>query len=295
MKKLLLLFNPTSGKGAMKSRLADIVNMYTGAGFICTVLASQYAGHITKAIEHLATDYDRLVVSGGDGTLNEAVTALLTIPAEKRPKFGYIPSGSTNDYARTLHLPKSLLGAAARTKEDRELVVDVGRLNDKPFVYVACFGAFTEVTYSTPQEMKNTIGHSAYIIEAIKSLPGIKPKRLKVQLSDGTDLSGEFLFGMISNASSVAGFKDLAGKHVDLHDGKFEMTLIRKPKSPVEYNEIVWAMLSKSESDNVIRAKVSSVTILSDQPVDWVVDGEYAGSLTHADITVEHRALHILV
>ncbi|MBR5657783.1 MAG: YegS/Rv2252/BmrU family lipid kinase [Lachnospiraceae bacterium] len=295
MKKLLLVYNPTSGKGAMKSRLSDIVNLYTGAGFICTVIASQYAGHITKVIEHLATDFDRLIVSGGDGTLNEAVTALLSIPQEKRPKLGYIPSGSTNDYARTLHLPKSLLGAASRTKEDRELVVDVGRLNDKPFVYVACFGAFTEVTYSTPQEMKNTIGHSAYIIEAIKSLPGIKPKRLKVRLSDGSEVSGEFLFGMISNASSVAGFKDLAGKHVVLNDGLFEMTLIRKPKSPVEYNEIVWAMLSKSESDKIIRAKVSSVTILSDQQVDWVVDGEYAGSLTRADITVEHKAMHILV
>jgi len=295
MKKLLFLFNPTSGKGTIKTRLADIIDLYTGAGFICTVFVSQYAGHITQAIEHLAPEYERLVVSGGDGTLNEAVTALLSLPPQKRPKFGYIPSGSTNDYARTLHLPKSILGAAKRTKEDHELVVDVGRLNDKAFVYVACFGAFTEVTYSTPQEMKNTIGHSAYIVEAIKSLPGIKPKHLKVCLSDGTDLSGEFLFGMVSNASSIAGFKDLAGKQVSLNDGKFEMTLIRRPKSPVEYNEIVWALLSKNKSVNVIRAKVSSLSITSEQPVDWVVDGEYAGSLTQADIHVDQKALRILV
>ena len=235
MKKLMFIFNPRSGKEQIRGQLMGILDIFTKAGFDIHVHVTQSQKDCVEWVKDYAGRMDVLVVSGGDGTLNEAVTGMMNL--ERLPLLGYIPAGSTNDFAASLGLPKSMQEAAADIVEGSPYPIDIGRFcKDQYFVYIAGFGAFTEVSYLTPQDKKNWLGHNAYVLEGVKSLAGLKPRHMRVEWDDQV-LEEDFVFGMVTNTISVGGFKGLVNQSVALNDGEFEVLLIRMPRT-VSYTHL---------------------------------------------------------
>ncbi|MDE6697865.1 MAG: YegS/Rv2252/BmrU family lipid kinase, partial [Lachnospiraceae bacterium] len=236
-KKLLFIYNAKSGKAKIRNKLVDIIDVFIKAGYRVESYQTQCPMDASAKIAKDGVDFDMIVCSGGDGTLNEVVSG--TMKLENKPIIGYIPSGSTNDFGKTLGLYKDMVKSAKVAVNGRPVSVDVGEFNgNKNFVYIAAFGVFTDVSYQTPQNMKNILGHQAYIIEGIKSLPSIKAYRMKVEYENGR-FEDEFIYGMISNSESAGGFKGISGKNVILDDGLYEGTFIRKPRSPIELTSII--------------------------------------------------------
>ena len=293
MKKILFVYNAHAGKAAIRSKLADIIDMMVKRGYRVTSHPTQYSGDATELIEQESADYDLVICSGGDGTLDEVVTGMMRLE-EKKP-IGYIPMGSTNDFANSLRLPKNVLKAAEIALDGKPFACDVGQFNDNSFIYVAAFGIFTEVSYQTNQELKNLLGHAAYILEGAKSLLDIAAYEMRVEYEDIV-LEGEFIFGMVTNSISVGGFKQIAGKNVLLDDGVFEVTLIKRPKNPLELNEIVTSLLTRVDNTDLIYSfKTSEIHFFTEKEVSWTLDGEYGGS--HSEIVIQnwHQAVQIMV
>lgn len=209
MKKLLFVINGHSGKGQIKNRLLEIIDVMVQEGYQVTVHTTQAREDATNVVREQAKDYDLIVCSGGDGTLDETVTGLMQ-SGEKVP-IGYIPAGSTNDFANSLKIPKNMLHAGKTAVTGRRFPCDVGEFNGDFFIYVAAFGIFTDVSYATSQELKNVLGHVAYILEGAKRLHTIKSYHMRVEY-DGQETEGDFLLGMITNSTSVGGFKGMTGK-----------------------------------------------------------------------------------
>ena len=250
MKRLLFVYNPTSGKGAITGNVTTIVDAFTKAGWLVTIYPTQGSGDATRVTRELAPQFDRVVCCGGDGTLSETAAGLLALP--QPPLLGYIPSGSTNDCAATLRIPQGYKPAAELAAGDTPpLKWDIGTLNDRPFVYVAAFGAFTEVAYDTPQELKNTFGHLAYIMAGIASLPSITPYHLKLEY-DGQTIEDDFFYGMVCNTYSVGGIKNLPTDRVDLNDGLFEVILVRKPMNIFDIGAGLQALLRPGRFDRQV-------------------------------------------
>lgn len=294
-KKAYFIFNPYAGKGLIKTHLLDIVDTLTKAGYEVTTYPTQCPKDAISAAKEKASECDILVCSGGDGTLDEVVTGMMQ-SGVNRP-IGYIPAGSTNDFANSLFLPTDMKEAAEVICQGEEFPCDIGTFNDDVFVYVAAFGLFTEVSYETPQEVKNLLGHSAYIIEGMKQLSNIKSYPLRVTYDDKV-IEDEFVFGMVSNSSSIGGFKRLTGKHVELSDGLFEVTLIKTPKNPLEFNSIISAMLLQDiDTEFMYSFKTDSVTLesLDGGEVAWTLDGEFGGNHTKAQIQNHKGLLKIMV
>ena len=293
MKKLLLIYNAKSGKGLIKNFLVDIIDIFIKAKFRVEIYQTQKAGDATEKIAEYASEFDEVVVCGGDGTLNEAFNGLMKVEKTKRPVLGYIPAGSTNDFGNTLGLPKDMIKAAEIAATETPMEIDAGMFQDKTFAYVAAFGAFTDVSYQTPQDMKNMLGHGAYIIEGIKSLVSLRDYGLKC-ISDGRVIEGKYIYGMVSNSDSVGGFKNIPGLDISLSDGVFEVTLVKMPKNPVELNMIAGDLLSgKAEAGYVIRFKSEKVTFEFDEKVAWTIDGESGGEYENVDITNVSGAIKI--
>jgi YegS/Rv2252/BmrU family lipid kinase len=220
MNQLLFIYNPTSGTGRVKEALAPILDVFAKAGWLTTAYPTQCKGDAARVVRELAPQFDRIVCAGGDGTLSEAASGLMDL--EDPPPLGYIPFGSTNDCATTLKLPRKPREAAlVASGTGRPLPMDIGMLNDTVFVYVAAFGAFTKVAYDTPQDLKNTFGHLAYIFAGIASLPTIAPYHMMVEY-DGQTLEDDFYFGMVSNSQSIGGLKPPKAEQVVLDDGHFD-------------------------------------------------------------------------
>ena len=236
MKKLLFIYNPNAGKGLLKPKLSDILDIFVKAGYEVTVYPTQKYRDGYRKVARFEGDYDLLVCSGGDGTLDEVVTGMMQ--REDRIPIGYIPTGTTNDFANSLHIPKDLLKAADVAVNGEPFACDVGRFNKDIFVYIAAFGLFTDVSYQTKQEIKNVLGHLAYVLEGTKRLFGIPSYHIKVT-HDGEVIEDEFVFGMVTNSKSVGGFRNMIGKNVVFDDGEFEATLIKFPKNPLELNDII--------------------------------------------------------
>ncbi|MDU5954600.1 MAG: YegS/Rv2252/BmrU family lipid kinase, partial [Ruminococcus sp.] len=228
---------------------------------------------------------------GGDGTLDEVVTGVM----EKKSSIpiGYIPAGSTNDFANSLFMPKSMTDAASMIMEEKLYHCDIGRFNNQSFTYIAAFGLFTDVAYQTDQDLKNILGHVAYLLEGVKRLFDIKSYHMRIE-SEELTVEDDFIFGMITNSRSVGGFKNLTGKNVDMNDGLFEVTMITRPKNPLELQEIMTAMLTAEDNTDLIHSfKSARVTITSEEPVPWTLDGEYGGSHTQIEIENCHEALNL--
>ncbi len=293
MKKILFVYNAHAGKAAIRSKLADLIDMMVQRGYRVTSHPTQYSGNATELIMQEGSEYDLIICSGGDGTLDEVVTGMMQMD-EKRP-IGYIPMGSTNDFANSLQLPKNVRKAAEIALDGQPFACDVGQFNDNSFIYVAAFGIFTEVSYQTNQELKNLLGHAAYILEGAKSLLDIEAYEMRVEYED-TILEGEFIFGMVTNSISVGGFKQIAGKNVLLDDGVFEVTLIKRPKNPLELNEIVTSLLARVDNTELIYSfKTDEIRFYTEKEVTWTLDGEYGGSHNQVVIKNWHRAVEIMV
>ena len=294
LKELLFIYNPASGRGRVAEGLSDILNVFTQAGWLTTVYPTQSKGDAIRVIRELGGRYERVVCAGGDGTLSEAVTGLMDL--KDPPLLGYIPFGSTNDCAATLNLPKIPTQAAliaARDGVPRES--DIGKLNGRPFVYVAAFGAFTQVAYETSQDLKKTFGHLAYIMEGIVSLPTITPYHLKLEY-DGNVLEDDFYFGMVSNAYSIGGIRLPASEHVVLDDGLFEVDLIKKPVNLFDVANGFQDLVRQNPAGAGVRVhfKASRLTITCDRPLPWTIDGEFGGEQEVNVIDNCTRALTII-
>lgn len=292
-KCMLFIYNPKAGKAQIKSNLLDIIDTFVKAGYEVTAYPTQGPGDAVRAVRERRDGYDIVVCSGGDGTLDEVVTGMMQ--CEERLPIGYVPAGSTNDFANSLGIPRSMVKAADAVVNGRSFACDIGAFNDDTFIYVAAFGLFTDVSYETKQDIKNMLGHTAYLLEGVKRLSSIKSYWMKISYDD-VCLEGEYIYGMITNSNSVGGFKGITGKDVELNDGLFEVTLIKKPANLLEMNNIITALMDRRVHSDAFRSfKTSRITIESDQEVAWTLDGEFGGDHYRAVIENRNGALEIRI
>lgn len=294
MKKMIFLYNPRSGKEAIKGALPEILNIFCRGGY----LPSVYVTGGPKDAEQLAMEYgeetELFVCGGGDGTLNGVVSGLMRL--KKRPRLGYLPAGSTNDFARSLKIPTDLPAAARTAMEGTGFGIDIGKFGpDRYFVYIAAFGAFTDVSYKTPQDIKNVLGHPAYLLESVKSLSTLRPHSMRIQWDDG-EAEGDFVYGMVTNTTSVGGFKGLAPRDVSFHDGLFEGMFIRMPKTPADLTAILSCVLQREEkNEHLLRLRSSKVEIHAAEEIPWTLDGEFGGYVQDVAIENQKEALAISI
>ncbi len=289
--KLLFVFNPRSGKGLIREHLVDIVDAMVKAGYEVTIYTTQSQGDAIRKVKEEAKYYDRVVCSGGDGTLDEVVTGMQQ--SEVNVPIGYIPAGSTNDFANSLGIPKDMVEAAKVAVGENPFPCDVGYFNGDTFVYVAAFGLFTEVSYKTPQQLKNVLGHAAYILEGAKQLHDIPSFTMQVE-HDGQVFQDKFIYGMVTNSVSVGGFKGMTGDDVKLDDGVFEVTLIKSPKNPIELNRILASLTNLIDDTELIYSfKTDHLHIISKEKIAWTLDGEFGGE--HEDLTIKNLNKQITI
>ena len=291
-KRMLFIFNPRAGKGSIKNRLVDILDIFVKAGYEVTVHPTQAYRDGQRVARRKGGEYDLLVTSGGDGTLDEIVTGIME--GGHSTPVGYIPAGSTNDFANSLHVSKNMLEAAVDIVEGRAHAFDVGKFNDDFFVYIAAFGLFTDVSYETNQDLKNILGHAAYILEGTQRLFNIRSYNMAVE-SAQCNMEGEFIFGMVTNTISVGGFKGLVTQNVALNDGEFEVLLIRTPRTPLDLSNIVNYMFLKEEPNEYVhKFRTKALTVIPEEPVDWVLDGEFGGTRMETQIINLQKQIRIM-
>ena len=294
-KRIFFVFNMHAGKARIKTKLSDILNTFTEKGYEVTAYPTQYAGEAVLRIEALEDGYELVVCSGGDGTLDEVVTGMMRRPEEKRIPIGYIPAGSTNDFAKSLGLPQKMEDAAARIMAGKRFPCDIGAFNQDYFVYIAAFGIFTDVSYQTDQQMKNVLGHMAYILEGMKRLTNIVSYKMKLRWED-REVEDDFLFGMVTNSRSVGGFKSIIGTEVVLDDGVFEVTFIKRPKNLLELNETLTALLLAEIDERYMYSfRTNRLEVEAEGEVPWTLDGEYGGDHKTAVIEDRKQALEFIV
>lgn len=293
-KRLLFIYNPNAGMGRIKSRLQGIIEILSHAGFEVIVYPTEKKFDAKeRVIEYVENDLcDRIVCAGGDGTLNEITSGLMT--AGKVVPVGYIPSGTTNDFGYSLRIPKNYLEAAELAVYGEAFYCDVGSINDIFFTYTVTFGLFSDVSYETPQNLKNVLGRAAYILSSISKLANVRRFKIHAEYDD-VIIEDEFIFGMLANSDSVGGFKGIAGKDVLYDDGLFEMLLIRMPHNVIELNTMVLDLMrGNMESENIHYARISKVFISSEDSLPWAIDGEVGGDINAASIVVHKQAMQYI-
>lgn len=296
MKKMLFIYNPNAGQGRMKARLSDVLDIFVKAGYdeIMTYPTQSYKDAYRKVV-HMEDGFDMVVCSGGDGTLDEVVTGMMKRSKARRIPIGYIPTGTTNDFATSLRIPKVILDAADACVYGEPFACDVGDFNHDIFVYVAAFGLFTDVSYQTDQKLKNAIGHAAYVMEGMKRLANVPSYHIKITSGD-TVIEDDFMIGLITNSRSVGGVKDIMGKEVDFADGEFEVTLIRKPMDIADLNEIITSFLFGTfDSEYVSMFKTSNIIFESQEEIPWTLDGEFGGLHNKVEIINRKQAIQIMI
>ena len=293
MKKMLFIYNPNAGTGVLKPKLADVIDIFVKAGYEVTVYPTQKCHDGTEKMLDCPDGYDLIVCSGGDGTLDEVVSGI-RLRKYKAP-LGYIPAGTTNDFATSLGIPKEVTAAADAAVNGVPFSCDVGQFNEDIFVYIAAFGLFTDVSYQTNQTAKNVLGHLAYVLEGAKRLFSIPSYRIKVT-HDGETIEDEFIYGMVTNSRSVGGFRNMVGKNVAFDDGVFEVTLIKMPKNPIELQEIITAlMMEQTDSKHMYSFKSGHLTFESLEEIPWTLDGEFGGDHDVVEIRNLQKRLEIMV
>ena len=292
-KKMLLIFNPKSGLQKFPPQLFEVINKFTAAGFFVTAYPTQSAGEIKNLIADCAKDYDIVVCSGGDGTVSEAIDAIIAL--EYRPTFGIIPSGTVNDFSTSAGISKNITAAADIIINGVKKPLDIGRFGQTHFSYVAAFGLFTDVSYATPQNAKNILGSLAYYLEAVKRISSVKSFKCEF-IVDGEAVCGDFVLGIIANSHSVAGMKIPKSMAVCMDDGLFEMILLKRPDSLKELQDVVASMLTQDfKSDLFVVRKAKCVKFSSRTPVAWTLDGDYGGKHTQAVIENHRHAIDVMV
>lgn len=291
MKKLLFVFNPHSGKGQIKQHLMTITDTFTKGGYEVTVHPTQCRNDAYEKIVSRCNDFDVIACSGGDGTLNETIKAVMT--NGNRIPIGYIPSGTMNDFASAIGIPKDMPAAAQKIVDGNIIIVDIGSFNQEYFTYIAAFGMFTDVSYETPQQMKNMFGSLAYIMEGMKRFNMTRTYRVSVTC-EGVTTEDEYIYGMVSNSSSVGGIKGFGGDDILLDDGVFEVFLIKAPKNLQEFQFAINALMKHELDAKCFRCfKASEVTFHSDNDLPWTLDGEFGGNCRNVTIKNNHRAIDI--
>ena len=298
MKKLLFVYNPRAGKEMLKPRLSDVLDIFVKAGYEVTVHPTQaYRDAYYQIKDYEVGKYDLIACSGGDGTIDEVATGMM-----KRREMGkdvvpvgYIPAGTTNDFAKSLHIPRKPLAAADNAVKGVPFPCDIGKFNDSVFVYIAAFGIFTDVSYETDQAVKNVLGHMAYILEGAKRIFNIPSYKIKVE-HDGEVIEDEFIFGMVTNSRSVGGFSNMVGKNIVFDDGLFEVTLIKTPKNPIALQEIIAALLIEQvDTKHMYTFKTKKITFDSVEEIPWTLDGEFGGEQDYVEIENVQKAMEIMV
>ena len=298
MKKLLFVYNPRAGKEMLKPRLSDVLDIFVKAGYEVTVHPTQaYRDAYYQIKEYEVGKYDLIACSGGDGTIDEVATGMM-----KRREMGkdvvpvgYIPAGTTNDFAKSLHIPRKPLAAADNAVKGVPFPCDIGKFNDSVFVYIAAFGIFTDVSYETDQAVKNVLGHMAYILEGSKRIFNIPSYKIKVE-HDGEVIEDEFILGMVTNSRSVGGFSNMVGKNIVFDDGLFEVTLIKTPKNPIALQEIIAALLIEQvDTKHMYTFKTKKITFDSVEEIPWTLDGEFGGEQDYVEIENAQKAMEIMV
>ncbi len=290
---LLFIVNPRAGRTRSTAPLFDAVAHFCASGYLVDLRLTQAREDATRLARELGGKFDAVVCCGGDGTLNETVTGLMDLPSP--PPLGYIPAGSTNDFAASLHLPDQPLEAARVITASGGRPLDVGSFNGRPFIYVASFGAFTRASYSAPQNVKNDLGHLAYILEGVKDLSTLRPYRASVATEEEC-FDGEFLFGAVTNATSVGGLVKLKEDQVCLDDGLFELLLIPNPKSIADLQGLARSLLLQDfTGGGVIFRHVHTLTVQTPEDLPWALDGEFDPGGAQVEIHNLHRRLTFLI
>lgn len=292
-KKLLMIVNLRAGINKSHAPLFDAVSLFSKAGYLVRVMETQAAGDAVRLAREFGGDYDLVVCSGGDGTLNETLSGLMTLPV--RPPVGYLPNGSTNDFATSLHLPSSPVKAAAQIVAAQPQPLDLGSHNDRYFAYVASFGAFTRASYSATRAAKNALGHFAYILEGISDLDSLHPYRCRVE-TGGEVFDGDFIFGAVCNTTSLGGLVKLDPDRVELDDGRFELLLLRAPKTALDLQNLIVAITQQQyDVPGVIFRHVTELTVTTGENIPWSLDGEYAASAPEVHIQVLEHCVELML
>lgn len=294
MKKMMLIINPTAGRGGYKGAIAEILGTFCSGGYIPSVFYTQHKEHAAQLVEGFAMDYDIIVCLGGDGTLSEVITGAMSLP--RRIPIGYIPLGTANDVAKTLKLSNKPVVAAKAIAEGSPSPHDVGKFGPyNYFSYIAAFGAFTEVSYATNADFKNALGHFAYMLEGMRSLTRINSYKTIVEYDDGV-LCEDFIFGAVTNSTSIAGLVQIDESKVDLSDGILEVILVKPPTDIFALNDIISNILSGNFSgDNILFIKSREVRFTFKESVSFTRDGEDGGS--HFDLCISccHHGIDIII
>ena len=289
---MLFVYNPMAGKEQIKNKLSDIVQILCNAGYDINIVSTRAAGDATRIVAERGNEFDYIVCSGGDGTMNEVAAGLMQL--EKRPVCGYIPAGTVNDFASSLKIPKIMKNAANLITTGSVFNCDMGKFNDRYFTYVAGFGAFTEVSYQTPQEWKNALGKAAYFIEALKHIPDIKAHHMIIEYDDGI-IEDDFILGLVSNSVSVAGYKAYSKMNIMMDDGLFEAIFIKTQRNPIELQGTINSLLSKKfDGDRILQFSSSKIKISCQDQVQWTLDGEDGGICSEVTMCNYQYALPII-
>jgi len=292
MKKMLFVMNPYAGLRRAIRYLSDIIAMFNRAGFEVITHMTGGQGDAEEVVRKTASRVDLIVCCGGDGTFNETVSGILKSGADV--PVGYIPAGSTNDFASSLRLSTNILQATKDILEGEPVSYDIGKFGDRYFSYVASFGAFTKASYSTPQTIKNALGHTAYVLESITELSQIRKEHVRMEI-DGQVIEDDFLFGAISNSTSVGGILTLDPKQVDMADGKLEILLVRAPQDLMELSECILAVQTQKYNCAMITFRSAErIKVYADPFMPWTLDGEREEGHAMVDVENIHHAIRLM-
>lgn len=293
-KRLLLIINPKAGKCKGTKRITELLQIFQSGGYLCTVALTEKAGDARQLVRDMSKDYDLISCIGGDGTFSEVVSGMVE-GGHKQP-IGYLPAGSANDYGVSLGLSFDLCAAANDVISGTPKLLDIGYFNGRPFAYVVAFGAFVKASYSTPQDLKNMLGHLAYVFSGIKDLQALRPHHVCLEL-DGEPLEGEYIYGMISNAISIGGILRFNPDDVSLNDGYLELMLISMPANAWELSQLIQALSTQSyaECSNIIFRRCRRLLIHTDPELPWTLDGEYAQGSDEILIESASNAISVIV
>ena len=293
-KKLLLIANPRAGRGKNSAALFDAAWAFSKAGYLVSIRKPEHYGDITRIAAEFGTQFDLIVCCGGDGTLSSTISGIMQLPSP-RPPIGYLPGGSTNDFALSLGLPLAIEDAAQQVLTGTAHSLDLGQFNDRQFVYVASFGAFTRASYAAPQEIKNALGYFAYILEGAKDLDTLHPYHMQID-ADGEVFEGDYLFGAVSNSTSIAGKMKISQNIVAMDDGEFELVLVPHVRSLEDLSGLLLTLMYKQfDPDFVIVRHVKKVTFRTEADIPWSLDGEYAPSEPEVKIEILHHAYDLIL
>ncbi len=293
-KKLLFFLNPSAGHQELKTHLLEVLQIFTAGGWEATVHPTQAPGDITEQIRLRAADFDLIICAGGDGTLNEAVSGLMAL--EARPPLGYLPCGTVNDVAHTLGLSRNPVAAAQTIVNGTPTAIDTGRFcQDRWFTYVAGFGAFTDVSYETPQADKRIFGRLAYLAGGVRSLGEIRPLHTRFTVN-GQEYEDELLLGLVCSTTSVGGFRPKADYGVRLDDGLFEVILAKNITTLNDLSALGTLLLKNTFDPKFFYTfQTDHIEFSFSEPVKWTLDGEFGGQRDHAVIENHTRTIEIMI